>query len=292
MGEVFGWLAEPLRYPFMRQALAASVLVGVASGLGSTFAVVRGMAFLADALAHAILPGVAVAYLWGGGDSLALFWGGLAAALVAAGAVWATSREQRVREDTAIGVVMAAALALGVAIISLRRTYAVDLAHLLFGNVLGVGPAELHRAAVLAAGLVGLAAAFWRPVAAVCFDPVLAATLGVPVAAVELLLLGMLAVTTVLALQTVGVTMTVAMLVVPGAAARLVARRLVSMAAVSVAVAVGASAAGLYLSYYVGIPSGPATTLVAAAVFAAVRLSRARHAGAASAEPAGRAQDR
>lgn len=271
-----GWLTEPFRYGFMRHALAASVVVGIASGLGSTFTVVRGMAFFADALAHAVLPGVAIAYLGWGASSSSLFWGGLAAAVASAAVIWLTAREQRVREETAIGVVMAAALAVGVVLLSLRSSYAVDVSHLLFGNVLSVDEADLRRAVVLAGLLLGLTAVLWRPLSVVCFDPVLAATMGLPVGLIELGLLMMLAVTTVLALQTVGATMTVAMLVTPGAAARLLSRRLSTMAAVAVVVAVGSSVGGLYASYYFAVPSGPAAVLVATALFAAVRLSVAR----------------
>ena len=273
------WLGEPFQYAFMRNALGAALLVGLTSGLTSAFTVVRGMAFFADALAHAVVPGVAVAYLWWGFSAVSLFWGALAAAAVASLAIWVTAREHRVREDAAIGVVMAAALALGVALISTRRAYAVDLTHLLFGDILGVSPADLRRTAALVVPLVAATILLWRPLAIVSFDPVLASTVGLPVGLVELAALALIAATTVLALQTVGVTMTLAMLVTPGAAARLVTGRLPSMAAASVTIAIAAAVGGLYLSYYLAIPSGPAIVLAATAIFAALRVAVARRRG-------------
>lgn len=266
------WVRQPFEYGFMQNALLAALLVGGVSGVASTFTVVRGTAFFADALAHAVLPGVAVAYLtWGAGGG-PLFWGALAAALVASLAIHAIAREGQVREETAIGVVMAAALALGVAVISTRRAYAVDLTHVLFGDLLGVSQADLVRAAVLATVALGTVLLLWRPFAIVSFDPVLAVTLRLPVGWLQYGLLALIALTTVLALQTVGATMTLALVVIPGAAARLVAHSLSGMAAVSVAVALVASVTGLYASYYLSIPSGPAIVLALTAIFSLVRL--------------------
>ncbi|HEY8497721.1 MAG TPA: metal ABC transporter permease [Limnochordales bacterium] len=270
------WLRQPFDYGFMRSALLAALLVGGVGGLASTFTVVRGTAFFADALAHAVLPGVAAAYLLAGPGGGALFWGGLAAALAASAAIHAVAREGHVREETAIGVVMAASLALGVALISTRRAYAVDLAHVLFGDVLGVGPEDLARAAALGALTVAVVLLLWRPLAIVSFDPVLAGTMRLPVGWLQLGLLVLVALTTVLALQTVGATMTLALLVTPGAAARLVARSLAGMAAISVALAVAGSVVGLYLSYYLSIPSGPAIVLALTAGFALVRAAARR----------------
>ncbi|WP_324716768.1 metal ABC transporter permease [Carboxydochorda subterranea] len=267
------WLADPLQYGFMQTALMAALILGVTSGLTSTFTVVRGMAFFADALAHAVLPGVALAFVWWGASGASLFWGALAAALLASWAVYGIARESRVREETAIGIVMAAALALGVAIISTQRTYAVDLSHVLFGDILGVGPEDLVRTAVLGAATLAVTVALWRPFSIVSFDPVLGATIGLRVGALQCGLLALIAVTTVLALQTVGVTMSLAILVIPGATARLLTSRLTPMALASVAIGIGASVVGLYASYYLSIPSGPAIVLAHTAIFAAARAA-------------------
>ena len=132
-------LLEPLRYEFMVRAFAASILVGVLCAVMGTYVVLRGMAFLGDALAHAILPGVAVAYLLQGN----LLVGALAAAIVVALSIGLFTRQGTIKEDTAIGILFAAALSLGVALISSIKTYAVDLSHILFGNVLGVSTQDL-----------------------------------------------------------------------------------------------------------------------------------------------------
>lgn len=269
---VWEWLQQPFEYGFMRSALLAALLLGAVSGVTSTFTVVRGTALFADALAHAVLPGVAVAYLvWGTGGG-PLFWGALVAAWLASLAVHAIAGQAKVREETAIGVVMAAALALGVAIISVRRAYAVDLSHVLFGDILGVGEDDLVRTAALAAVVVGAALVLWRPFAIVSFDPVLAATLRLPVGWLQYGFLSLIALTTVLALQAVGATMTLALVVTPGAAARMVARSLSGMAVVSVGVALVAAVAGLYVSYYLSVPSGPAIVLVLTALFGVFRV--------------------
>ena len=272
LAQLWQWVRQPFEYAFMQNALLAALLVGGVSGLASTFTVVRGTAFFADALAHAVLPGVAVAYLaWGAGGG-PLFWGATAAALVSSLAIHAIVGQGHVREETAIGVVMAAALALGVAIISMRRAYAVDLAHVLFGDLLGVSREDLVRSAAVAAVALAATLLLWRPFAIVSFDPVLAVTLRLPVGWLQYGLLALVALTTVLALQTVGSTMTLALVVTPGAAARLVTHSLSGMAAVSVAVAVAASVAGLYASYYLSIPSGPAIVLALTVIFTLFRV--------------------
>src|SRR5512141_959121 len=140
-------LLAPLQYPFMVRALSASVIVGALCAVMGTYVVLRGMAFLGDALAHAILPGVAIAYLLNGN----LLVGALVAAVVIALSIGLFSKEGVIREDTAIGILFAAALSLGIALISTIRTYAVDLSHILFGNVLGVSPMDLWLTAGLGA---------------------------------------------------------------------------------------------------------------------------------------------
>src|SRR5512139_1678172 len=137
------FLLSPLRYEFMVRGLLAAVTVGVVCAVLGTYVVLRGMTFFGDALAHAILPGVAVAYLLGGGSQGPLFWGGLVAGVGTALGIGALAKSGQVREDTAIGVIFAGMFALGVALISTVRNFSVDLTHFMFGNVLGVSPANL-----------------------------------------------------------------------------------------------------------------------------------------------------
>src|SRR5512141_1730955 len=141
------FLLSPLSYPFMVRALLASTIVGVLCAVMGTYVVLRGMAFMGDALAHAILPGVAIAYLLGGN----LMLGALVAAVIVALGIGFFARQGAIKEDTAIGIMFAAALSLGVVLISTIKTYAVDLTHILFGNVLGVSESDLLLTAILVA---------------------------------------------------------------------------------------------------------------------------------------------
>jgi manganese/iron transport system permease protein len=263
---MLAWLAEPWQYAFMWRGLAAATLVGVVCAVMGTFVVLRGMAFLGDALAHAILPGVAVGYLIGG-SSGPLFWGALGAAVLTSLGIGAISRDTRLREDTAIGVVFAGAFALGVALLSTIRSYSVDLAHILFGNILAVTAGDLLRITVFGLAVLLVVAAFFKELVVISFDPVHAATLRLPLTGLRNLLLILIAVTVVVALQTVGAGLMTAMLITPAATGYLLARRLPAMLAIATIVGVFSGVAGLYLSYYVAVASGAAIVLVATACF-------------------------
>jgi manganese/iron transport system permease protein len=268
MAYMIEYLLQPLTYAFMQRGLLAGTMVGVLCAVMGTYVVLRGMAFLGDALAHAILPGVAIAYLLGGN----LLIGALVAAAVVAISIGYFSRQGAVKEDTAIGILFAAALALGVALISSIRTYAVDLSHILFGNILGVSPTDLWLTFGL--GLIVLLTIFllYRPFLVISFDPILAATLRLPAELLRNVMLLLLALTVVISLQTVGVGLAAAMLITPAATAYLLARRLAPMMLISAAIGALSSLVGLYLSYYLNIASGAAIVLTATAVFLVVFL--------------------
>jgi manganese/iron transport system permease protein len=256
-------LLEPLRYEFMVRAFAASILVGVLCAVMGTYVVLRGMAFLGDALAHAILPGVAVAYLLQGN----LLVGALAAAIVVALSIGLFTRQGTIKEDTAIGILFAAALSLGVALISSIKTYAVDLSHILFGNVLGVSTQDLWLMGALGLLILLTVVLLFKPFLVISFDPVLAATMRLPANLLRLLMLILLALTVVVSLQTVGVGLAAAMLVTPAATAYLLTRRMVQMMIVSAALGALSSVVGLYLSYYINVVSGAAIVLTATVFF-------------------------
>ncbi len=257
------WLITPLSYAFMQRGLAAAVLVGVVCAVIGCYVVLRGMAFLGDALAHAILPGVAVAYLLGGN----LLLGALAAAFAVALLIGFLTKGGALKEDTAIGILFAAALSLGVALISSIRTYAADLSHILFGNVLGVSSSNLALTAGIAFLVLLVILLFFRPFLVISFDPILAKTLRLPAEALRTLMLLLLALTIVVSLQTVGIGLVAAMLVTPAATAYLLTRRLPAMMILSAAVGAVSSIIGLYLSYYLNIASGSAIVLTATAFF-------------------------
>lgn len=260
---MFEWLMTPLTYEFMQRGLLASMMVGVLCAVVGCYVILRSMAFLGDALAHAILPGVAVAYLL----QVNLMVGALAAAVLVALGIGFFSRQGIIKEDTAIGILFAASLALGVALISTVRTYAVDLTHILFGNVLGVSSVDLWLTA--AAGIIVLTTIvlLYKPFLVVSFDPVLAATLRLPINLLRNVMLILLALTIVVSIQTVGVGLVAAMLVTPSATAYLLTRRLAPMMLLAAGLGAFSSVAGLYLSFYINVASGAAVVLIATALF-------------------------
>ena len=257
------WLFQPLAYEFMQRGLLASVIVGVLCAVMGTYVVLRGMAFLGDALAHAILPGVAIAYLLHG----SLLVGALVAAIIIALSIGLFSKQGTIREDTAIGILFAAALSLGIALISSIKTYAVDLSHILFGNVLGVSALDLWLTAGLGLLIILIVILLYKPFLIISFDPILAATLRLPAELLRNLMLVLLALAVVVSLQTVGVGLAAAMLVTPAATAYLLTRRLAPMMMVSAALGALSSVIGLYVSYYLNIVSGSAIVLTATLFF-------------------------
>ena len=257
------WLLAPLAYGFMQRGMLAGVIVGVLCAVIGCFVVLRSMAFIGDAMAHAVLPGVAVSYLLKGD----LFVGALGAALAVALGIGALSRRGAVREDSAIGILFAAALSLGVLLISSMRTYAVDLGHILFGNVLGVSVRDLVLTGSTAAVVLAAVLLLYKELVVVSFDPVLAATLRLPAERLCMTLLVLLALTIVVSLQTVGIGLVSALLVTPAATAHLLTRRLPRMMAIAAALGVAASVIGLYASYYLDVASGAAIVLTATAFF-------------------------
>ncbi|NLE11849.1 MAG: metal ABC transporter permease [Actinobacteria bacterium] len=257
------WLTEPFTMGFMQRALVASIIVGVVCAIIGCYIVLRSMAFLGDALAHAILPGVAVAYLAGAN----LLAGALIAGVIVAVGISYVSRAGTIKEDTAIGIFFAAALALGVVLISTMDTYAVDLTHVLFGNVLGVSAVDLWITAGLAVAVLVAIALLYKRLLVVSFDPILGQTLGLRTNLLRTGLFLMLAATIVVSLRTVGVALVAAMLVTPPAAAYLLTRRLPAMMAVSALIGIVSAIGGLYVSYYLNVASGGAMVLVATGIF-------------------------
>jgi manganese/iron transport system permease protein len=261
------WLVEPLQYEFMQRGMIAAVLVGIVCAIVGTYVVLRGMAFFGDALAHTILPGIAIGYLITGGARDTLFWWALGTAIVAALGIGAISKQAEIKEDTAIGIIFAGMFALGIALISTVRSYAVDLSHFLFGDVLGVSVQSLWLIIIFGAVVLLTIAAFYKEFLTLSFDPILAATLRLPVNLLNNLLLVMIAVTVAVSLQTVGVALMVAMLVTPAATASLLTQRLPTMMALASLFAALSGVIGLYFSYYLSIASGAAIVLTATTFF-------------------------
>lgn len=268
MTDIITWLTEPFSYAFMLRGLIASLIVGVICPILGTYVVLRGMAFMGDAMAHIILPGVVIGFLLG----WPLAVGALIFGILAALAIGAINRRSEIKEDAAIGVVFAGAFALGVALISMQRSYAVDLAHILFGDLLGVNNTELYLMIALSAVVLITIFAFYKEFLVLSFDPVLAVTLRLPVIFLQNLLLVLLAIVIVISLQAVGVALVIAMLVTPASAAYLLTRRLPSMMVTAAGIGSFSSLLGLFLSFYVNVASGPAIVLVATTIFLVILI--------------------
>ena len=263
-------LLAPLQYAFMVRGMLAAVIVGIVCAVLGTYVVLRGMAFFGDALAHAVLPGVAVGYLVGGGARGPVFWWAMGAALLSAFGIGAVSRSARLKQDTAIGIIFAGMFALGIALISMVRNYTADLTHFLFGDVLGVSSHDLLLTVVFGVLILLIIIAFYKEFLVISFDPNLAATLRLPIRWLEYLLIALVAMSIVVSLQTVGVTLMVAMLITPAATASLLTRRLSRMMIIAAAIAVFSGITGLYLSYYLNIASGAAIVLTCTIIFGLV----------------------
>ncbi len=261
------WILLPWHYAFMVRALIGALLVGSLCAIVGTYIVLRGMAFFGDALAHAILPGVAVGYLLGGGARQPVFWWALLAAVISSLGIGTIGKSARIREDTAIGIIFAGMFALGIALISTVQNYTNDLSHFLFGDVLGIGPSDLGRIALFGGLILLVVFIFYKEFMVISFDPILAQTLRLPVKGLDYLLMVLIAVTIVVSLQTVGIALMVAMLITPAATAYLLTRRLPVMMAFAALIACASGVIGLYVSYYLNVASGAAIVLSATLIF-------------------------
>jgi len=264
------WFVQPMSYGFMQRGLVASILVGIVCAVIGAFIVLRGMAFFGDALSHTILPGVAVGYLVSGNARGSLFWWALGTAIISALSIGAISKKTHLREDTSIGIVFAGMFALGIALISTVRSYAVDLSHFLFGDVLGVSSQDLITILIFGAVVLIAIWLFYRQLIVISFDPLLATTLRLPTKLLNNLLLVLIAITVAVSLQIVGVALMVAMLVTPAATAYLMTDRLPRMMLLASIVAVISSVVGLYISFYLSISSGAAVVLTCTVFFVIV----------------------
>ena len=260
------WFTGPFAAPFMQRALIEVLVMGTLTGILGGFVVVRGLAFIGDALSHAVFPGVVIAFLLG--QSVLL--GGVICGILTALGIGVVARERRIGEETAIGIVFAGAFALGVVLISSQRTYTKDVASLLFGDVLGISPSDLWTAVVLGAVVLVIVVLFYKELVLNTFDPAMAAALGYPALALDLLLLGLLTATIVVALPAVGNILVLAMLVTPAASARLLVQRFPPLLALGGVLGAFGGVAGLFVAYRANTAAGGTIVLVSTAIFAVV----------------------
>jgi manganese/iron transport system permease protein len=259
-------LLDPLGQQFFERALLASVIVGLVCATVGSYMVLRGLAFMGDALSHSAFPGVVVAYL-----IHAPFYLGasIAAVTTALGIGWVT-RQGKVRSDTAIGVLFAAMFALGVFLFSTIPNYVGDLFGFLFGNILFIGVSDLVSLAVLGAIVLGVVGLLWKELLYATFDPLGAAASGLPVAALDYLLLALIALTIVISLQAVGIILVVAMLITPAATAQLLSRSFGRLVVTAAVIGVACPVVGLYASWWLDAAGGATIVLVESAVFLVV----------------------
>ncbi len=266
------WIVGPMQYAFMQRALVASVLVGAICAVLSCYLLVKRWALLGDAISHAVLPGVALAYLLG----LPFFVGAVTTGVLTALGISAVERHTRIKEDSAMGIVFTGAFALGFVLVSRIRSKAVDLFHILFGNVLGVSDLDLWITGLTGAVVLAVVFLLYKELLLWTFDPVAAAAMGLPTGILHYTLMLLLSMTIVASLQTVGIVLVVAMLITPGAVAFLLTDRMSRMLGMAVGVGVASTVTGLYLSYFLNVASGATMVLVATVLFGVAVLASPR----------------
>lgn len=261
---------EPLSLGLVQRGLLAALIVAIVCGVMGTFIVVRGLAFLGDALGHAVFPGVVIAYLL----NINPLIGGVIAGIVTTVGISLVAQQRQIRESTAIGIFYTVAFALGALLLSRSRSASRALSELLIGNVLAVRVQDLWLTAIIGGGVLLAVALLYKELVLLSFDPALAAAHGRNVALLDALLFALLALTIVVALQTVGNVMVVALLVVPAATGRLLTRSLPSMMALAALIGSLSTIVGVYASYYANIASGGAIVLCACMIFFGVLAAR------------------
>ena len=262
MTDLVQWLVEPLQFGFMQRALLISVVAGLVCAVLSCWVTLIGWSLLGDAVSHAVLPGVVLAYVLAIPFSVGAFlFGGLAVGMIAG--VRSTTK---LKGDAAIGVVFTGLFALGLVLVS-RIPSQVDLNHILFGNVLGVTDSDIAQVLVIAALVLGVALLKRRDLTLYAFDPTHAHAIGLNPRRISALLLTMLALTVVVALQAVGVILVTAMLITPGATAFLLTRRFPRMLAVAAVLSVLSGLLGTYLSFHIDTSTGGMIVLCQACAF-------------------------
>jgi len=276
-----GWLTDPFTLEVQRRALAEVVLSGSVGGTLGCYVIFRRLGFMTDALSHAVLPGVVVAFLLVG--AAAILYGALAAGVAAAVVIGLITRERRVQEDAAIGIVMTGAFALGVVLISTVHSYATALEDFLFGNVLLVTAEDLWLTIGLAVGVAGVLLVFHRRFVLRAFDPGLADAMGLNGLLLDLLLLLLLASTVVVSLRAIGNILVVAFLITPAATARLLTNRVPAMLAISGALGAASGVAGLVLAYQLNVSSGSLIVCLTTALFLLVLVLEPRRGAIATA---------
>lgn len=256
------WLLDPFNYEFMRLALTAGGLIGILCPIVGTYLMVQRMAMLGDVIAHAILPGLAIANFF----NLPLLIGAFVSGIVSTFVTTWIRMQSKIKVDTAMAITFSSFFALGVALITSLRTR-LDLQHLLFGDILSITPAEVREIALIVVGVLLAVKVFYKELLFFTFDRLGAEAVGLPVNAINFGLMAAITLTIIASIKMVGVILVVALMVSPAAAAYLLTKELHWMMAVGSVIGVLSCLIGMYVSYYFNVPSGPAIALTLFACF-------------------------
>jgi len=271
MSEFWLYATWPFHFPFMTQAMLIAVLVAVPTALLSCFLVLKGWSLMGDAISHAVLPGVVLAYIAGLPLGVGAFAAGMGCALITG----YLKENSRIKEDTVMGVVFSGLFGLGIVLYTSIKTD-VHLDHILFGDILGVGPADILTTGIIAVIVVGILVAKWRDLLLFIFDPQQAGAIGLPVRWLHYGLLAILSLTIVAALTAVGIVLVIALLVGPGAIAFLISKRFGPMMVIATAVSVLCSLIGIYASFFIDSAPAPTIVLLMSLVFIATFIVTSR----------------
>ncbi|WP_416151957.1 metal ABC transporter permease [Salipaludibacillus sp. HK11] len=263
MANIEMFIYQLMNYPYLQNALLAAVLVGIICGVIGCFIILRGMALMGDAISHAVLPGVVIAYMVGA----SFFVGAVITGVLTALAIGFISQNSRIKEDSAIGIMFSAMFALGVVMITAMQGTSIDLWHILFGNVLAVSQTDLYITIGIGSFVLVAILIFYRPLLLSTFDETMAKATGLPVQWIHYMLMLLLSFVTVASLQTVGIILVVAMLITPGSTAYLLTERFSVMLLLSAVFGVISAVVGLYFSVIYDVSSGASIVLVASVIF-------------------------
>jgi len=258
----FSLLIDPLSHDFMRRALMISSCVGAVCGLLSCYMTLKGWALMGDAVSHAVMPGVVVAYALGLPFSLGAFVFGVGSVAL----IGYVKQKSRIKEDTVIGLVFTGFFALGLVLVSKIKSN-IDLMHILFGSPLGISNSDVRQTLLICLIVVAVLITFRRDFMLYCFDPTHARSIGINTGVLHYLLLSILSLAAVAGLQTVGIILVVAMLITPGATAYLLTDRFDRMTILAVISSVISSLLGVYISYWSDIETGGSIVLVQTTLF-------------------------
>jgi manganese/iron transport system permease protein len=261
---ILSQLIEPLHAPFMQRSIGVAILVGLICSVVGTYLMVQRLALLGDAISHSVLPGLAIAYALGVNILIGAFIAGIFSTVVIN---WIRARSD-IKEDAAMGIVFSAFFALGIVLITLIQKHdKIDLNHFLFGNILAVTLSDLRDTAIIAVGVITVIILLYKELLFYSFDPLGAQANGLPINLLNFGLMVLIALTIVASLKIVGVVLVLALLITPGATAYLLVPRFHQVMLLAALFGTVASVCGVYVSYFVNIPSGPAIVLFAFGLF-------------------------